>query len=493
MNLPYELAELKKRIEKHARDYGLDFFDTIFEILEYDEVNQVAAYGGFPTRYPHWSFGMEYERLSKTYSYGLAKIYEMVINNDPCYAYLLSCNGLTDQKIVMAHVYAHCDFFKNNAWFSKTSRKMIDGMANHSTKVRKYIDKIGHEPVERFLDLCLSIDNLIDCHSPFISRPGEDSVREDVEMRVEPKVRKLKSKDYMDTFINPKEFLDEQKKKIEKKLSAKRKFPQNPARDVLNFLIAYAPLQNWQIDVLSIIREESYYFTPQAQTKIMNEGWATYWHSKIMTEKMLESEELIDYADHHSGTLGSRPGVLNPYKVGLELYRDIEDRWNKGKFGKEYNECADIATRKNWDRKLGKGREKIFEVRRVDNDITFIDNYLTEDFCREQKLFAFAFNQKSGNYEITSREFQEIKQRLLFSLTNQGSPIIEVVDGNYDNKAELYLLHKWENFDLKIDWAKDTIANIYQIWQRPVNLESVVDGKKKIFRFDGTEQKEIDL
>ena len=98
---------------------------------------------GFPNRYPHLRFGMEYERLSKSFAYGLHKIDEMVTNNDPCYAYLLQCNNYVDQKIVMAHVYGHCDFFKNNFWFSKTSRKMMDEMANHATKVRKYIDKQG--------------------------------------------------------------------------------------------------------------------------------------------------------------------------------------------------------------------------------------------------------------------------------------------------------------------------------------------------------------
>ena len=491
MDLSQELLELKEKIEKQARKYGLDFFETNFEILEFDEVNQVAAYGGFPTRYPHWSHGMEYESLSKTYTYGLAKIYEMVINNDPCYAYLLRCNTTTDQKIVMAHVYAHCDFFKNNLWFSKTNRHMLDEMANHATKIRKYIDKLGYETVEKFIDLCLSIDNLIDSHSQF--NETKEALEDDSEegARLEPQVRKLRSKDYMDTYINPKEFLDDQKKALEKKMAQKRKFPENPVRDLLHFLIDYAPLQNWQRDVLSIIREESYYFAPQAQTKIMNEGWATYWHSKIMTEKMLEASELIDYADHHSGTLASRPGSLNPYKVGVELFRDIEDRWNKGKFGKEYNECPDLVERKNWDKKLGLGRGKIFEVRRTDNDITFIDSYLTEEFCLEQKLFGFGYNFKTANYEITTRAFNEIKQKLLFALTNHGNPIIEVNDGNYDNKGELYLFHKYENFDLRIDWAKDTIANIFQIWRRPVNLETIIDNKKKIFRFDGTEQKEI--
>ena len=165
MNLPPELKRIQEEIEGYARDYGLDFCETIFEILDFKQLNEVASFMGFPNRFPHWRFGMEYERLSKSYAYGLHKIYEMVINNDPCYAYLLQCNNYVDQKIVMAHVYGHGDFFKNNFWFSKTNRKMMDEMANHATKVRKYIDKYGYNEVEEFIDICLSIDDLIDRHA----------------------------------------------------------------------------------------------------------------------------------------------------------------------------------------------------------------------------------------------------------------------------------------------------------------------------------------
>ena len=161
------------QIEDYARGYGLDFFPTIFEVVDYDQLNAVAAYGGFPTRYPHWRFGMEYEQLSKGYTYGLQKIYEMVINNDPCYAYLMQSNAVTDQKLVMAHVYGHCDFFKNNFWFSHTNRKMMDEMANHGNRVRRYMDRLGVEEVEKFIDACLCIEDLIDVHSPFIKRHDE--------------------------------------------------------------------------------------------------------------------------------------------------------------------------------------------------------------------------------------------------------------------------------------------------------------------------------
>ena len=172
---PTDLKLLKYEIEEYAREFGLDFFDVIFEVIDYDKINEFASYGGFPSRYPYWRFGMEYEQLSKGYAYGLQKIYEMVINTDPCYAYLMRSNDIVDQKLVMAHVYAHCDFFKNNMWFSKTNRKMMDEMANHGTRVRKHMDCFGIEAVEDFIDTCLSLEDLIDPYAPFIRREQEVS------------------------------------------------------------------------------------------------------------------------------------------------------------------------------------------------------------------------------------------------------------------------------------------------------------------------------
>lgn len=489
MSLPREIASAVHQIKGYARDYGLDFFETIFEMVDYSDINAFASFGGFPTRYPHWRFGMEYEEMSKSYSYGLSKIYEMVINNDPCYAYLMKSNSLVDQKLVIAHVYGHSDFFKNNQWFSKTNRKMMDEMANHAVRIQRHIDKFGEDTVEDFIDACLSIENLIDPHSMFYEQRIADSNGQNERGDESDKRFRFRSdKEYLEAYINPPEVVAEQRAKWERQRKAEtRKFPLQPERDVLLFLLRYAPLEDWQHDVLSIIRDEAYYFAPQAQTKIMNEGWATYWHSKMMTSNILSDAEVIDYADHHSGTVATSPGRLNPYKLGVELFRDIEERWNKGKFGKEFEECDDYLTRKNWDRNLGLGREKIFEVRRHYNDVMFIDAFLTPDFAREHKLFAFDYNQRSGYYEISDREFRMVKQRLLNGLTNWGQPFIFVQDGNYLNRGELYLWHRHEGADLNLGEAQDTLANIYKVWNRPVNLETRVSGKKTLLTYDGEE------
>jgi stage V sporulation protein R len=487
--LPKYLADMQRTVEGYAREYGLDFFDTIFEVLDYQRMNEVAAFGGFPTRYPHWRFGMEFEGLSKGYEYGLSKIYEMVINNDPCYAYLLEGNSLTDQKMVMAHVYGHCDFFKNNYYFSKTNRRMIDGMANHAARIRKHIERQGLDKVETFIDVCLTLDNLIDPHSPFIVRRINER-REKKREDDTAEVPKLRAKSYMDKFVNPPEFIESQKKKIQAEKEKEKRFPEHPERDILLFLIENAPLENWERDVLEIVRDEAYYFAPQGMTKIMNEGWASYWHSKILTEKALLPSEIIDYAENNAGVLATAPGQFNPYKIGVELYRYIEERWNKGQFGKEWEECQDMAARKSWDRRLGLGRKKIFEVRKLYNDVTFIDEFFTEEFCRENKFFSFGFNERSGNWEIESREFKKVKEKMLFRLTNFGQPFIFVDDGNYENRAELLLKHKHEGVDLKMDHARDTLEGLARVWKRPVNLLTKVDGKGKILRYDGRDHSE---
>jgi stage V sporulation protein R len=190
--------------------------------------------------------------------------------------------------------------------------------------------------------------------------------------------------------------------------------------------------------------------------------------------------------------MASSPTQLNPYKLGIELFRDIEDRWNRGAFGREYEDCDDYVRRRDWNTNAGLGREKIFEVRKIHNDLTFIDEFLTLDFVREHKLFRFGYNPSSEAYEIESREFPKVKQQLLSSLTNRGRPIIAVVDGNYKNRGELFLSHDFSGVELHIEYAKDTLANLQRLWNRPVHIETVLEGNRAVLSFDGTEH-ELDV
>lgn len=850
--LPGYLQKEQIRIEAIAKEYGLDFFPTIFEMLSYDQMNEVAAYSGFPNRYPHWRFGMEYEQLSKNYEYGLSKIYEMVINNNPSFAYLLEGNSLTEQRLVMAHVYGHVDFFKNNFSFRATDldaqgnladpmrriepfnpqRKWVDKMANHGQRVRRAMDRLGVNKVEEFVDLCLSLENLIDPWRPFSPPRPRDSETEPVE--VPPEVPRLRSdRSYMDKFINPDEYIEEQRKKIQAEAEKPRRFPESPQRDVLAFLLEHAPMERWERDILDVIREEAYYFTPQIQTKISNEGWAcldartmvftnhgaismknlvdgaanqifdgetlrsvddrniirdhatvsiktrrgftltgsnnhrvmsadgqwirldelslgselrlsgaqglwaeqevsvswisrrkgsklslpmtrdlaillglflggscqigvnndlelifnekilansvaeltqryfdatcsiqpeegafrvridsemlydflsdglrlrdelgafvaripevllrspvevlqgylqacfdclgsidsqgifwetpseelayqtqllllnlgalsqrtisndgyqqirihrnsaavfakkiqfnlaqkkvglidylrssspseaepwvdsvveiqqgrgdvydisvgethryaaggfinhnSYWHSKMMTEKIADANDIIEYADRNAGVLATSGGRLNPYKLGVEILRSIEERWDRGQFGRDWEECNDYDEKNHWDLRLGLGRQKLFEVRRLYNDITLIDEFLTIDLARELKLYTFSFSHRNDRFEIETREFKKVKDKLLSQLTNAGNPVIVVLDANFENKGELLLRHEHSGVDLRLDYAKEVLRALHRIWRRPVAVATIVEQKPTLLRYDGSE------
>lgn len=279
-----ELLRLKEEIHQYAVDYGLDFYPVIFEVCDYDTVCILAAQGGFPSRYPHWRFGMDYDQLSKGNIYGFQKIYELVINTNPCYAYLLNSNRIVDQKLVMAHVYGHADFFKNNAWFASTDKRMMDVMANHGTKIRRYMERYGQDRVETFIDQVLSIENLLDVEvlfqtpeiagnrEKFRRLAEEESLKDDDDGR-SPILRSfMKSqlggkKDQMPPLPSAQDDVRPMRE-IDEKYSG--------TRDIMKFLMDAAPLKEWEADIIGILREEAYYFLPQRMTKIMNEGWASY-------------------------------------------------------------------------------------------------------------------------------------------------------------------------------------------------------------------------
>lgn len=491
-----DLLKLQKEIQGYADEYGLDYFPQVFEMCDYDTINILAAQGGFPIRYPHWIFGMDYDQLSKGYRFGIQKIYEMVINSNPCYAYLLEVNNWLDQKLVMAHVYGHNDFFKNNMWFSNTDRKMMDVMANHGSKIRRYMDKYGQTKVEKFIDRVLSLENLLDINSIFETSEVLQSRKEKlrkyhqeketggymVDDRSQALKSFMRSKDKHDNEVIPGDIPTEQNLTAEKK-------SYKGQRDIIKFLIENAPLEDWEADVLACLREEAYYFLPQRITKIMNEGWASYWHSTIMNYKAMDASEFIDFAHKHAGVMAMSKQNINPYKIGIELFRDIEFRWNTGRFGKEYNECTNMHDKENWNTKTNLGREKIFEIRKTHNDISFINEFLTPEFCNRQQLFTYKYNPRTQRMEIDKRDFEAIKQKLLTQLTNFGSPIIEIENANYKNRKELLLKHVHRGVDLDMQFAGETMSNLFAMWKRPINLATTYEDKVVIFNFDGKEMK----
>jgi stage V sporulation protein R len=273
-----------------------------------------------------------------------------------------------------------------------------------------------------------------------------------------------------------------------------RKTPLEPERDVLLYIINHSPkpLREWEKDILSVLRDQSRYFMPQRRTKIMNEGWATLWHMRIMDrlfkEGLLNDEEHGYYNLYNARVLATHPRVINSYLVGLRIFEDIEDRWNKGRFGRQWEECEDPAKREAWDLGTGLGREKIFEVRRSYSDRFFIEQFLTEKLVEDLGLFLYEGKEEQDEiaYVISGKDWKEVRRFLVSSLSTFGIPLIMVEDGDYKGKRELYLKHAYDGIELDQEYRERTLEHIFYLWDRPIHLESVIDGRKVVFDFDGT-------
>jgi stage V sporulation protein R len=408
--LSADLRRWAEQIERIARGQGLDFYELDFQLLDSADVNGIAAYGGFPVRYPSWRFGMEFERLDKAYTWGLSKIYELVINNDPVVAYLVRSNSDSEQKLVMAHVCGHADFFRHNCWFAATDRHMLDTMATHATKIRRSVDRRGLDVVESFMDLALSVENLLDPYLPLRRHLSRGTAAGDVEA---PSPR----------------------------TSA-------PTYDVLGFLVENAPLEDWQREILALVRVEAYYFQPQRMTRIMNEGWASYWHSRILTGGVLDVSEIVDFADCHSGATLQAPGRVNPYKLGIELWRYAEERG-----------------------------DDIFRLRRVHNDASLIDELVDDGFVERQQMFVFGRNSRSGKNEVQDRDWRKVKTRLLGDLAWGGLPQIELAE--VGPQREMVLRHHHDGRDLQLAKASETLMRLETLWKAPVRLRTLEEGQPK--------------
>ncbi|MCS7197670.1 MAG: SpoVR family protein [Candidatus Bipolaricaulota bacterium] len=472
-----ELEELRKQARQLVEAAGLDPWPVIFGVVDHDQLNEYSAYDGFPERFPHWSFGMSYDYFRKRSAYAGWWTYELVINTNPAIAYLRESNTPVENKGVMIHVYAHVDFFKNNYWFSKTPKDMIQVMHTHAERIEEYMEKYGIEKVESFIDKALSLQYEIDQYAPFVKRGLKPRAEE--EQEPEPSRIPVK-RDYMDRFINPPKWLEERRAKL-KQAQERAKLRDEtellkPHKDILGFIMKYGRLENWQRDILAMIREESLYFVPQIQTKIMNEGWAMFWQSKLMAE-FARPEEFIDHADMVSKVLTG--GALNPYALGKLIWEDIKERWDKGRFGRDWELCKDPEKKRRWDTKANLGTEKIFEVRRTYNDVMFLSEFFTPELFEKLKLFAYEYIPETGAYHITSRSYEDVKKKLLLQHTNLGRPLIKVATGNYGNKGELLLLHFYNGVGLHLEEAKEVLKNIYAMWGRPVNLKTIIKRKVK--------------
>ncbi|GAA0376500.1 SpoVR family protein [Bacillus horti] len=469
---PQEHKDLERAIHditEIAEGFGLDFYPMRYEICPSDIIYTFGAYG-MPTRFSHWSFGKAFHRMKLQYDLGLSKIYELVINSDPCYAFLLEGNSLIQNKLIVAHVLAHCDFFKNNIRFTNTSRHMVESMSASADRIRRYELEYGKDEVEKVIDAVLALQEHID---PSILRPGLEWKKRLEDRRPGKKEHGLEIKQSYDDLWS----LDEEwKLKKEQELvqqQRKKRFPEKPEKDLLLFVEEYSSrLEEWQRDIITILRDEMLYFWPQLETKIMNEGWASYWHLQIVRELDLTEEEVIEFAKLNASVLAPSSTSINPYHLGYNMFVDIEKRFNE----------PTLKEQERYGRKPNSGRQQIFEIRQVENDSSFIRNYLTKQLVEDLDLYLF---QKKGNdYAIVDKDWKNVRDQLVNMRVNGGFPYLMVEDGDYQQRGELLVKHYYEGMELDPKYIEKTLPYLHYLWGRTVHLLTIVDGKEVLYSHD---------
>ena len=478
MSVPLsDLQKWDEEIQKVAKRLGLNCYPQEFDICDHHEMIGYMAYSGMPSHYAHWSYGKAYEKQKTLYDHGVSGLpYEMVINSNPCLAYLMRDNSLLLQILTIAHVYGHNDFFANNFTFTTGSNAAytIEMFKNHAARVGAYLEdpSIGLVDVEETIDHAHAI-SLQRNRNLAVKRLSVEEQRRRAWERAQPQPDPYRE-------IHPKQ---------EYHPPNLDKLPLEPEENILAFIAAHNPyLPEWKRDLLRIVDEEARYFYPQLETKIMNEGWASYWHYTILSELGLEQGMHMEFLVRHNQVLSPAPGGLNPYHLGFVIWRDIETRWNEGRTGREHTkdepQMEDAA-----HSGLTPGRKKIFEVRKSDRDSSFLRRFLTEEIVREQFLFQ---HEKRGHDRVVTKiadqeNWEDIKNTLLKNVGAGTIPVIKIEDADFGQERTLYLKHYHDGRDLQIQYAEHALRHVRALWGREVVLETELSGKPTLLKFSGDE------
>jgi stage V sporulation protein R len=442
-----DLEAWDARIRARVIEYGLDCYPQEFEICDQNQMLAYMAYSGMPSHYPHWSYGKSFEKLKTLYEHQVSGLpYEMVINSNPALAYLMRDNTLLLHVLTIAHVYGHNDFFKNNFTFRTTRAEYtIPTYKAHAQRVRSYQEdpSIGLERVETILDAAHALS---------------------MQCRRNLAVRKRSEADAQQAAIDAAEPPADPYQRIHRarpsELPDLRRTPIEPDEDLLLFVRDHNPyLSEWERDLLTIVQEQTQYFIPQIETKIMNEGWASYWHKRILDSLELDSDLQLEFIVRHNQVVRPHEGGINPYHLGLRIWEDVHRRAGGGAAG-------DAA---------------IFAVRESDRDTAFLRRHLTEELIRDLDLFEY---QRKGNeYVITEvadeEGWRDIRDTLIAGVGMNSVPVIRVIDGDFGGKRALALEHVHDGRDLHPEYAERTLAFVYQLWQREVVLDTVIAGKRQ--------------
>jgi stage V sporulation protein R len=456
----YTLKDLEywdARIREKVDEFGLDCFPQEFEFCDHNQMLGYMAYSGMPSHYPHWSYGKAYEKLKTLYDHGVSGLpYEMVINSSPALAYLMRDNTLCLQILTIAHVYGHNDFFKNNFTFRSTRAEFtISAFKSHAARVRTYIEdpSIGYEKVESILDAAHSLS--LQCRRNLAVK------------KLSPQAERERLTDAATRPRDP--FKKIHRREEEPEVDLKRT-PPSPEEDILLFIRDHNPfLTNWERDLLTIVHEEAQYFIPQIETKIMNEGWASFWHKRILDSLDLPQNLHLEFLVRHNQVVRPIPGGLNPYHLGLRMWNDIE-------------RCGTEPTPEERERMPpGKtARDLLLETREVDRDASFIRRWLSEDLMRELDLIRV--EPRGDDLVISDVSDEEgwrtVKELLLKSVGMGSVPVIRIEDADHGGNRTLLLSHAHDGRDLHLENAERTLGYVHRLWGREVVLETMMNGKK---------------
>ena len=487
------LTAMEKDIRRIATEYGLQTRDVIFEIVSSRRVIEGMAYR-LPVNFSHWSFGRDFERQLTIYQYANAGIpYEMVWNFETPKAFVAENLPLALKLLVMAHVFGHDDFFLNSR-FCQLGRKhgdLAERARNAAHRFREYEEKHGLE-VEEVIDAGFSLEWHM--HPDlFFEEAEEDEIRrrliEEERAALQDEVRR-----HNRGILEPSEV-----KKIEERLAMiAQRTPPAPTHDLLGYLIRHSPkpLKPWMQDVLSVIRHQARALVGNAKTQILNEGWATYWHVRIMRRLfelgLITSEEHGIFANFHSLVTAENEKHLNPYRLGSHLYEHVKERWDKGRFGREYNDCADPYQKAQWDTGAGLGTQKIFQVRAHYSNRMAVEDLFSDEFIRQEKIYLHA-STKFSHDDITvvaEKDPATIRAVLKNILAGGPNPVLVTVEnGDHDNHGNLYLNHHYSGFDLDHRYRDLTLEKIYYLWGRKVYLETSVGVDRVLCSYDGNKHR----
>ena len=466
-----DLEDWTKRIEDVAGSFGLDWYPQEFEIVDSDMMLSAMSYNGIPSYYPHWSFGKVYERQASLYKYGLVYLpYELVINANPSIAYLRDINPLPLHILTIPHVYGHNNFFKNNINFIRGTRAdlALEFFRTSAERIRSYAadPSIGVKRVQQ----CIDAAHGLMYHSSRIA--GAEYISQ------EEKIRQLKSKE--NSNEQPKNRLENEHKPDILDFSS---FPLEPEENLLLFMRDYSPrrLEDWQKDIMTIVARSFEYFKPQILTKIMNEGWASYWHNKIIRALGLSADLQLAIDNYHSGVvrLPENPMTINPYYVGFKIWHDIF---------RKYEEPTK-EEQKQYGLKGGEGNKQIFHVMRTAQDTSFLRSYLTQELMEKLNLLSYQVDTKDVFVDqlVNDESWKNIKQLLIRDVGMGSIPTIRIIHADYEDSRFLYQKHDFDGRNLDKEYTQKTLEYEYYFWGRPIYLETATYRKKVpfIYKYDG--------